>query len=276
MAPGAGSNQPVPTPRLPATEPDPTPNTVLPSQVDRRRALVVHPRGEVDVAVLTVHGCLTAALDLLRDTLLVALADDPQAVLCDLSGTGGEAQTKTLAQVAAFGAYPRDWPPVPVVLAVPDEPMRAGLNSQPLSRYLVVRGSVQEALSALTPGPRPPTTSLRLAPHPTAGRAARIFVARSCLDWSMRQGLAGACLVAGELVSNVIVRTRTHVDVTLTRHENRLRLSVRDHDSHPARSDDPDPERVRRRYVLVEGFSRAWGIVPAPDGGRLVWAVLET
>ena len=275
MAPGAGSNQPVPTPRSPVAVPA-APRTVLPPQVDRRRAVVVQPRGELDIVVVAVHGCLGSALDALRDTLLMTMVGDAQAVVCDLSGTLGEAGPDTLAEVAAIGAYPRDWPAIPMVVVAPDEAMRACLIRQPLSRYLMIRGSVPEALSALAPSPRPDLSSLRLAPHPTAGRAARIFVARTCLDWSMRQGLAGACLVAGELVSNVIVRTRTPVDVSLARHENRLRLSVRDHDSHLARSEDPDGERMRRRYVLVEGFSRAWGIVPAPDGGRIVWAVLDT
>jgi hypothetical protein len=249
---------------------------VLPSQVDRRRTVVVQPRGELDIVVVAAHGCLSSALDAVRDALLMALVGDAQAVVCDLTGTLGEADPDTLAEVAAIGAYPRDWPAIPVVVVAPDERMRACLNRQPLSRYLMIRGSVPEALSALTPGPQPVISSLRLAPHPTAGRAARIFVARSCLDWSLRQGLAGACLVAGELVSNVIVRTRTHVDVSLAWHENRLRLCVRDHDSHLARSEDADGERMRRRFVLVEGFSRAWGIVPAADGGRVVWAVLET
>jgi hypothetical protein len=50
---------------------------------------------------------------------------------------------------------------------------------------------------------------------------------------------------------------------------------VRDHDIPLPPPDDPEGERLRRRYVLVEGFSRAWGMLPAPGGGRVVWAVIE-
>jgi hypothetical protein len=292
MAPGAGSNQPVPSARAPvassASRPGSTtgppadavtpslPPGVLPSQVERRRAVVIQPRGQLDVAVVAVNGCLGAALGATRDALRAALAGDAHAVVCDLSGTQGEAGPDTLAALAELAEYPRSWPAVPLVVAAPDDRMRAALDQQPLSRHLVVRGSVQEGLSALAAVPRPVMASVRLAPHPTAGRAARLFVSRCCLDWSMRQGLAGACLVAGEVVSNVIVRTRMPVDVSLARHQNLLRLSVRDHDSHLVRPDDPEGDRVLRRYALVEGFSRAWGIVRGPDGGRTVWAVLET
>jgi hypothetical protein len=249
---------------------------VLPSQVERRRAVVVHPRGRLDVVVVAVSGCLGSALDTASAALRAALTGDAHAVVCDLSGTLGEAAPDTLAALAELACYPRYWPGVPLVVVAPDDRMRAFLAQQPLSRHLVLRGSVQEGLAALATVSRPVTASLRLAPHPTAGRAARLFVSRCCLDWSMRQGLAGACLVAGEVVSNVIVRTRMHVDISLARHQNLLRLTVRDHDSHLVRPDEPDRDRVLRRYALVEGFSRAWGIVPAPDGGRTVWAVIET
>jgi hypothetical protein len=254
----------------------PLPAGVLASQVERRRAVVVQPHGQLDVAVVAVTGCLSSALDMARVALRAALAGDAHAVVCDLSATLGEAAPDSLAALAELAAYPRHWPAVPLVVVAPDAAMRTFLGQQPLSRHLVLRGSVQEGLSALAAVPRPVTASLRLAPHPTAGRAARLFVSRCCLDWSMRQGLAGACLVAGEVVSNVIVRTRLPVDVTVARHQNLLRLSVRDHDSHLVRPDDPEGDRVLRRYALVEGFSRAWGIVPAPDGGRTVWAVIET
>ncbi len=174
-----------------------------------------------------------------------------------------------------LGSHPRDWPAVPVAVVAPDECLRAALGWQPTSRHLVVTECLEGALSALSPAVTPVVARLRLAPHPTAGRAARIFVARSCLDWAMTQGLAGACLVAGELVTNAIVRTRAHIDVSLSRHESLLRFCVRDHDSHLLRTDDADSDQMRGRYVLVEGFSRAWGMLPVPGAGKVVWAVID-
>lgn len=235
--------------------------------------MATRPHGEV--TVVEVSGRLDAAVEEVRLAVPAALADEPRAVVVDLSGTQGEPAPDSVVAIAELGSYPRDWPAVPVAVVSPDECVRAALGWNPIGGHLVVSDGLEAALAALSPAVTPPVARLRLAPHPTAGRAARIFVARSCLDWAMTQGLAGACLVAGELVTNTIVRTRAHVDVSLSRHESLLRFSVRDHDSHLLGPDDVDSDQMRGRYVLVEGFSRAWGMLPVPGAGKVVWAVID-
>ena len=266
MVQAAGRHPPVPYGPMSADE------RMLPPALDERRAVAVRQFGQI--TVVEVFGALAAVLDDVRSAMLAAFAGDPQSVVCDLSHASDCADPWAVDALAEIGSFPRDWPPVPVAV-VSHERVLAALRRHPLGRYLVGCLTLQGAFGALAAGPRPTVTGLRLAPHPTAGRAARLFVARNCLDWGMPQGLAGACLVAGELVTNSIVRTGADIEVSVARHESLLRISVRDRDVSITQPDDPDGERMRSRYVLVEGFSRAWGMLPAPGGGRVVWAVID-
>lgn len=270
MTPTSGASPLVPHQREPASEL--IPPSALPAQVGRRRAVVVHPRGGLDIVVIEVSGSLGAALAELEQQLLTTLVSAPQAVVCDLTLVTGTYDPTSLRALAAFGAHPRDWPAVPVALATPDERVRTELLADPVGRHLVVGACVDDVIADLPVGPGQDVSTLRLYPHPTAPRAARMFVARSCLDWSLTAGLAGACLVTGELVSDATARTRQRIEVAVSRHDDLLRLSVRDYDGHFSADDDDEP---RHRYVLVAGFARAWGILPAPGGGRVVWAVVN-
>jgi hypothetical protein len=271
MTPASGANPLVPHQREPAGEP--VSLSSLPAQVGRRRAVVVHPRGGLDIVVIEVSGTLWSAMTELEQQLLTSLAGAPQALVCDLSGVTGDYDPMSLQALAAVGAYPRDWPAVPVAVVTPDERVRKALLDDTVGRHLVVGECVNGVIAELPLDPAQDVASLQLHPHPTAPRAARIFVARTCLDWSLTSGLAGACLVTGELVSSAIARTHQRIEVSVSRHGDLLRLSVRDHDGHLFVAEDA--ERLRRRYVLVAGFSRAWGLLPAPGGGRMAWAVLN-
>lgn len=270
MAPAAGSHLP---PFRPTPAGDRILPTVFPAVISQRRPVTVRQIGHI--TVVEVRGSLAAGLDELRQIMLVALAGEPHALVCDLSAASDTTEPDSLDVVAGFGSYPRDWPAVRVVVVSSDDGVRAGLLVHPVGRHMAVCSSLAGALAVLPPKQRPAVSRLRLAPHPTAGRAARIFVSRSCLDWTMTQGLAGACLVAGELVTNSIVRTRTDIEVSVSRYQRLMRICVRDHDIPLTPADDPEGDRLRRRYVLVEGFSRAWGMLPAAGGGRLVWAVID-
>lgn len=262
----AAGSQP-PTPDL-ALDSDPVRGEVIRLPIDRLGGVAVHRLGEV--AVVEVHGSLGDVVDRVCEGVLHALAEEPRAVVCDLSSTRGSPPADVGESLAPLASHPRVWPGVPMVVAAPDEGLRVVLRRHAMSDHVAVRASLQDALSAVTTMPRPMLTRLRLAPHPTAGRATRLFVSRSCLDWSMPQAIAPGCLVAGELVSSVTARTRRHVDVTLAGHHGRLRIAVRVHDTRDA---DVGGE-LRGRVAVVDGFSRAWGVLPMAGAGSVVWAVV--
>jgi hypothetical protein len=150
------------------------------------------------------------------------------------------------------------------------------LRGQPVSEHLFVGSTMQECLSELDRQTPPTIARLWLQPVPAASRAARDFVSRTCLDWGVRHGVGSACLVVSEFVTNVVLHALTDMEVCLALHGRRLRLAVRDHSSQQPVEQPGEPQGVNGRgLILVDWFSRAWGMLPAADGGKVAWAVLD-
>ena len=124
---------------------------------------------------------------------------------------------------------------------------------------------------------QPPTLAverLHLSRHPNAPRAAGDFVTRILLDWQLNPVIPSASLAANELVANSM-HTGTHINVSVAWNLGVLRLCVRD--------DGPDHQRPRyshtdplgRTLSVVAVLSRAFGVLPTSDGGKVIWAVLN-
>lgn len=229
-----------------------------------------------EVAVVAGVGPLEDVVADLRRAVLLALAEDPRAIVCDLTGVldGSDADARVL--VATMGQHVRDWPAVPVAVPCPDRALRRRLRQQPMSEHVLLRATLRQALAAVGLSVPPTTARLQLAPHATASRLARDFVSRTCLDWGLAQGIASACLVVSELVNNGLRHAITDMDLALARHGGILRLALRNYSGKPLRAQARDLESVGGRgLALIAACSRAWGVLPTADGGEVVWAVLD-
>jgi anti-sigma regulatory factor (Ser/Thr protein kinase) len=83
-------------------------------------------------------------------------------------------------------------------------------------------------------------------------------------------------LLADELVTNAVVHARTDVALRLELRGRRLHLAVEDGSPRLLRVVDPDPQGEGGRGLrLVEHLSRAWGVRNPPEGGKVVWCVLD-
>ena len=240
----------------------------LPQVQFRRRVLR-------QVLVLEVVGPLGDVVEDLDQAIQLALADGPRGVVCDLSAVLEGAEAAAVEVLATAGRHVRDWPGIPVAVACPDPRVREALRAHPLGGHLIVTVSLFSAVSAVLATPTLAIQSLHLAPHPTAPRASRDFVTRTLLDWRLGRVIPFASLVVSELVASSSVNVGTDIDLSVTWDRGALRLTVQDHG--PALSHQPyshlDPhERV---LAVVAGLSRAFGVLPTADGGRVVWAVLN-
>ena len=229
-----------------------------------------------NVTVLAPTGLLSEVEDDLHRAVLHAWADDPRAVLCDLTRVSDESGSDALRTLALLGRHVREWPAAPLAVQCPDTAMRRRLRRFPMSGHLNIRASQAGCLSELDRLVRPTSARLRLDPVPTASRSARDFVSRACLDWGFGHGIDSACLVISEFVSNVLQHAGTEMEVSVARYKRRVRLAVRDHNSTFPHKLPLDIERPNGRGLpLVEAFSRAWGTLPANDRGKVTWAVLD-
>jgi len=226
------------------------------------------------VAVVSGKGRLPSDVS---GELVDVLAEEHDIVVCDLHGMAVPAAAGEV--FAPCAAYLQNWPGTVVVASVPDarteQLLLTALGPDRLVVSRTVEAGVELARQRL---PQVRRVGEQLAPHPTASRDARRFVARSLLSWELPRLVAPATLVASELVTNSVVHAVTVVDLTMTRAGQYLRIAVRDHGGGrpAARADDPARSGLSGRGLLiVQAVTRAWGVFPRRMSGKTVWAVLD-
>jgi hypothetical protein len=242
---------------------------------------VSEPRARVrkheirQVAVLEIACCLSDAVEELDRAIQMALAEGPRGVVCDLSAVVDGADPAAVEELASAGRHVRDWPGIPVAVACPDPRVREALRAQPLGAHLIVTASLFSAVTAVLATPDLAVEVLRLHPHPTAARASREFVTRTLLEWRLGRVSPFASLVVSELVASSTINAGTNIEVSVAWDQGALRLAVRDHGPGLPGQRSSSIYLHGRRLTVVAGLSRTFGVLPAADGGKVVWAVIE-
>lgn len=227
------------------------------------------------VAILETSGLFGDAVEDLDPAIELALADAPRGVVCDLTTVLEGAQPGEIDLLAKAGRHVRDWPGIPVAVACPDPQVGASLAADALGAHLIVTTTILQALSAVLRTPTPTVEWLHLAPHPTAPRAARDFVTRTLLGWGLGSVIPTASLVVSELVTNSTVHASTKIDLSIAWDGPAVRLTVQDRGTGRPRPQIAGLGPHGRGLTIVSGLSRGFGFLPAGDGGKVVWAVLE-
>ena len=227
------------------------------------------------VAVIEVDGRLSDVVEDLDLAVQLALSDGPRGVVCDLSGVDLDADPAAIALLATAGRHVRDWPGIPLAMASPDPRVREALRAHPLGALLIVTESIFVAMTSVLAARTVETERLRLAAHPTAVRASREFVTRTLLDWRLGRVIPFASTVVGEIVTSSSADSGTEMELSVAWDRGALRLSVRDHG--PAlMGQGPSPlDLTGVALTIVAGLSRTFGAMPASEGGKVVWAVLD-
>jgi hypothetical protein len=241
----------------------------------KRRQVRARTHAIRQVTVLEVVGALGDVVEDVDHGIQLALADGPRGVVCDLSAVLENADPVAVKLLATAGRHVRDWPGIPVAMACPDRRVREALRAHPLGGHLIASESMFSALSAVLSTPPLAVEWLRLAPHPTAPRAAREFVTRTLLDWRLRRVIPFASLVVSELVANSSVSAGTDIHLSVAWDRGALRLTVRDHGPALPGQQPSALDLHGRSRTVVAGLSRAFGVLPSTDGGKVVWAVLD-
>jgi hypothetical protein len=235
------------------------------------------PRTRVirEVAVIEAAGRLCEVVQELDRAIQLALAGGPRGIVCDLSNALDAADSRALEMLATAGRHVRDWPGTPVAVACPDHRVRDFLRAHPLGGHLILTASLFSAVSEVLATPSIATAGLHLSAHPTAPRAARDFVTRTLLDWRLGRVIPFATLVVGELVASSSVCAGTDIDLSVLWNLGALRLNVRDDGPALASQAHGSLDLHGRELTVVAGLTRAFGVLPAAGGGKVVWAVLD-
>ena len=237
----------------------------------------------------TRDGCVvvafTGSIDLfsvsqIQRALLKDFSDHPFALICDLAGVDSlDPVCATVFSTVANHPASR-WPDTSFLLCGAQPPVAEILDRLQVPHFLQMYASLQDALDAAVARPPYLRDELRLAPTPTAPAVARAFVREVCGYWQLALPdatvMERAVLVANELVTNAVAHARTEIRLRLELRGDRLHIAVRDGSPGLLRLVAPDPQAEGGRGLwLIEQLARSWGVNRHPDGGKVVWCVLN-
>lgn len=217
---------------------------------------------------------LTGVLDAetsgpIRSTLLDVLADQPEALVVDVADlrVPEDAALATLREVADAT---RDWPATRLALCGGDGRTPWASTGWP------IHPDSDAAYAALGPPGADLRVTCELEPVLGAARRTRELITEVWLRWECPDLAGDACIVATEMVNNVVAHARTPMRVLLARDGATVSVAVRD--------DSPDLPRFvgpvaptaygGRGLLLIDSVASRWGLLPLPTG-KVVWAVLN-
>jgi anti-anti-sigma regulatory factor len=228
--------------------------------------------------IATVSGRLRLADHVaLRDNLLKCLAEQPGALLVDLSGLEVR-QPPALSALTAVLAQAARWPGTPVLLCGATPATRALLAGGVHHHRLRLCDGLTAALDLLRDHRGAmPSLSEELLPVAGSTRHARDIATDICLRWDLPGLVAPASLIANELVANVVDHAHTMMTLRLSLRQRHLDIAVRD--GSPRMPSGPARVSVDatggRGLLLVGEMAHHWGCLPSKDGGKVVWAALR-
>ena len=229
-------------------------------------------------------GCLivafTGSIDLgsvsqIQRTLLKDLSDQPEALICDLSGVT-HLDPICAGVFATVANHPAShWPTTSLLLCAAQPAVAELLGRLQAPQFLPLYGTLQ---AARLERPSYLRNELVLAPMPHAAAAARVFVRDLLAYWELVQPettvVERAVLVADALVTNAVVQARTELRLRLELRGDWLHIAVYDDSPLPQAALAPEAEGGRGLW-LVEQLAHAWGVHRHPDGGEVVWCTLK-
>lgn len=233
--------------------------------------------------VIRLSGILDAeTAPVVRSTILAELAGQPQAVVVDVADLH-PASPESVRVFLDLRREAADWPATHLVLCgVPGSgtPSNDTPGNDTPDAWRSTGWPVWPDADRAFAGLGAPETgrrfSLDLEPQMGSARLSRELITEACTGWG-RPELAGpACIVATEMVNNVVAHAHTSMVVLLAAREDGMTVAVRDRsDVVPAFNGSPVPVTAYggRGMLLIDSVASRWGNLVLADG-KVVWALL--
>ena len=210
-----------------------------------------------------------------RDSVIKAALDDPNAVLVDVS----ELEVPSASAWTAFTSarwHVSTWPDVPVVLVCADESRRAGIRRSGASRWVPVHPDEATAAASIgEPHRLRRRARSELEADPASAPRARELVAHWLSEWACPDLTLAAATVATVLIENVLEHTCSNPTLVVEAFDGCVTVAVSDGSREPAalHEDSRPGAHTVSGLAIVATLSRSWGSMPTATG-KTVWAVL--
>ena len=238
--------------------------TSLTCSVDRRSSYtLVSPVGDLDLAGST----------LVHTTLLKVLADQPDAILVDLSGVAS-AELATLSVFLVVSREAARWPAIPVLLCAPSPSVAVHITRTPGLAWTIFPSVLLAARNVGANAPSPAFVA-EMLPVTGSAREARNLVTEACLRWNQPALVPDAAIVVSELVTNAVVHAMTIFTSRVSLRPRYVHVAVRDGSLLPPVMPSRDGRREGGRgLMLITAVAASWGHLQTHDG-KVVWATLR-
>jgi anti-anti-sigma regulatory factor len=231
------------------------------------------------VVAVEIRGTLTLeSVPIVRQALLKAFTQQPDAVIADLAGM--RADSRSVLSVFPTAIQIHGLPSVPLAICAA-APELTRLFGGGILGDIPVYPTYEDALAAITAAAirAPRRIRTRLAPTVDAPARARNIVVNACHDWAVPTITEPATLVVSELIANAVQHAGTDIDLTVTLRADYLHIRVRDSSPQPVRPPSGDllgtPRSTHGRGLkLVDVYATGWGC-NATGEGKIVWATLR-
>jgi anti-anti-sigma factor len=236
-------------------------------QAARDGCIVVSLVGDLDIA----------AAPRVQRTLLKCLAEQPDAVICDLSGVQRIDPVCAGIFTAVAHRPTSRWPDSSMLLCRLRPAVAVVLLRQGTPRVLPIYDTLEQALANARSRPPFLRERLRLAPTLDAISTACWFAGEVCQRWQLDELSETAQWLVGEMTTDAVLDEPTGVESIELRLELRatgLLLSVQRPGpllapAHADHGGDPGSG-----LEVVKRVAKNWGVRRQTDGSRIVWSVL--
>jgi hypothetical protein len=204
-----------------------------------------------------------------RSVLLDVLAGQPEAMVVDVD----QLDVRDTAALGVLRDVLRDtvhWPAAHLTLCATGDPQQWQDTGWPL------RHDCAGAFAELGAPDRAHRTSLELEPQVGAARRSRELITEMCVRWKRPELCDSACIVATEMVNNVVAHAHTPMIVLLAMHDEGMTVAVRDRSGVvPSFTGMPAAPTAYggRGMLLIDSVADRWGSLRLTDG-KVVWALL--
>ena len=212
----------------------------------------------------------SATAPAVRSVLLNVLAEQPEALVVDVSElrVAGSGAAQVLRDVRRDTA---DWPAAHLALC-------GGTRATPWrDTGWPVWSDCPEAFAELGTPEHDRRLSLALEPQVGSARRSRELITEACGRWDCPELAGAACIVATEMVNNVVAHAKTPMVVLLAAHGAGMTVAVRDRSAVvPSFTAGPVSPTAfgGRGMLLIDAVASRWGSLVL-DGGKVMWALLE-
>jgi hypothetical protein len=211
----------------------------------------------------------------LRDSVINAALDEPQAVLVDVSDLEVPASSAWSVFTSARW-HVSTWPDIPILLVCPRPDVAGRIARTGVTRHVSVFADLETAMASLAHGKLPRRRARIELPHQLSSlRGSRDFVDEWLTNWSQVRLIPTARMIVDVLAENVLRHTRSPLVIVLENAGSEVTIAVQDTDAAPAVLHETATGGANQTsgLAVLAALCRAWGSSPTPNG-KTVWAVI--